>query len=151
MCLVFSSDKLSVGRDSSVGIKTRYGLGGSEIESRWGRDFPPPSRPALGPTQPPTQYVPGLSRGKAVETWRWPPIPYCTEVKGRVELYIYSPSGPSWTVARWSLSLKLCSVVQSYIVVCWAATPLLDEGISNKPRIPLLPTLHTTILRKNGY
>ena len=28
-----------VGRDSSVGTATRYGLGGPGIESRWGRDF----------------------------------------------------------------------------------------------------------------
>jgi len=40
----------AVGRDSSVGIATRYGLGGRGIESRWWRDFPHPSRPALGPT-----------------------------------------------------------------------------------------------------
>ena len=38
------------GRDSSVGIATRYRLGGQGIESRWGRDFPHPSRPSLGPT-----------------------------------------------------------------------------------------------------
>ena len=51
------------GRDSSVGIATRYGLDGLGIESRWGRDFLHPSRPALEPTQPPVQWVPGLSRG----------------------------------------------------------------------------------------
>ena len=51
------------GRDSSVGIATRYGLDGPGIESPWGRGFPHPSRPALGPTQPPLQWVPGLSRG----------------------------------------------------------------------------------------
>jgi len=46
-----------MGRDSSVGIATRYGLGGPGIESRWRRDFPHLSRPALGSTQPPIQRV----------------------------------------------------------------------------------------------
>ena len=31
------------GRDSSVGIATRYGLNGPGIESYWERDFPHPS------------------------------------------------------------------------------------------------------------
>ena len=51
------------GPSSVVGIATRYGLDGPGIESRWRRDFPHLSRPALGPTQPPVQWVPGLSRG----------------------------------------------------------------------------------------
>ena len=51
-----------MGRDSSVGIATRYEVDGPGIESRSGRDFPHPSRPALGPTQLPIQWVPGLSR-----------------------------------------------------------------------------------------
>ena len=41
---------LSVSRDSSFGIATRYGLDGPGIESLWGRDFPHPSRPSLEPT-----------------------------------------------------------------------------------------------------
>ena len=50
-----------MGRDNRVRIATRYGLEGPGVESRWGLDFPHPSRPALGPTQPPMQWVPGLS------------------------------------------------------------------------------------------
>ena len=52
-----------MGRDSSVGIATRYGLDGPGIESQCGRDFPHLSRPSLGTTQPPVQWVPGLSWG----------------------------------------------------------------------------------------
>jgi hypothetical protein len=48
---------------SSVGIANGCGLDGPEIESRWGRDFPHLSRPALEPTQPHVQWAPGLSRG----------------------------------------------------------------------------------------
>jgi hypothetical protein len=47
-----------LGQDSSVGMATRYGLDGSEIEFRWGRDFPRPSRWAVKPTQPPIRWVP---------------------------------------------------------------------------------------------
>jgi hypothetical protein len=49
-----------MGRDISVGSANGYGLVGPGIESRGRRDFLHLSRPAVVPTQPPIQWVPGL-------------------------------------------------------------------------------------------
>jgi hypothetical protein len=77
--------------------RTRYGLDGPRIESRWGgRDFPHPARPAH-----PASYTmgtgsfPGVKR--PVREVNHPP-PSSAEFKERVELCLYSPSGPSWPV-----------------------------------------------------
>jgi hypothetical protein len=82
-----------VGRDSSGGIATRYVLEGPGIEPRGGRDFPHPSRPALGPTQPPIQWVPGFfpgvkrpGRGVDHQT------PSSFEVKERVRPLAHTPA-----------------------------------------------------------
>jgi len=50
------------GPGSSVGIATDYGLEGPG-SNPGGDEIFRPSRPALGPTQPPVQWVPRLSRG----------------------------------------------------------------------------------------
>jgi hypothetical protein len=92
--------------DSAVHMVTRYGLNGPGIESWWGRDFPHPSRTALGPTEPPTQWVPSLfPGGKAAEAWYWPSIPSSAKGKERVQLYLCSSSGLSWPVLGWTLPL----------------------------------------------
>ena len=94
-----------MGRDSSVGIAARYGLDGPGIESRWGRDFPHRSRPALGPTcTMGTGSFPGVKRpGRGADH----PLPSSAEVTERVEVYLYSPSGSSWPDLGWPLPLYL--------------------------------------------
>ena len=67
------------GRDSSVGIATRYGLDGPGIESRWGRDFPHPS------WDPPSLLYNGyrvFPGGKAAGAWCYsPPHLQCRGLK----------------------------------------------------------------------
>jgi len=50
------------GPGSSVGIATDYGMDGPG-SNPGGEEIFRPSRPRLGTTQPPAQWVPGLSRG----------------------------------------------------------------------------------------
>jgi len=80
-----------VGRDSSVGIATCYGLDDPRIEYRWRQYFPHPSRPALGPAQPLIQWVEDLSWGlKRPGPGVDHPPPLNAMVKERIELYIHS-------------------------------------------------------------
>jgi len=53
---------LTCGPGISVGIATDYGLD-DPGSSPGGDEIFRPSRPPLGPTQPPVKWIPGLSRG----------------------------------------------------------------------------------------
>jgi hypothetical protein len=85
---------LHYSQDSSVGIAFAAGWtvwgsnpdGGEFFRTRPDRAWDPPSLLYRG-----YRVFHGV---KAAEAWRWPLV----DVKGRVELYLYTPSGPSWHV-----------------------------------------------------
>jgi hypothetical protein len=85
--------------------------GRSEIESRLGTRFSAPAQtsPGAHPARCTmgTGYFPGVKRPRRGVDH--PPLS-SAEVKQRVGLYIYSPSGPSWPVLGRSLPLPLPSV-----------------------------------------
>ena len=85
-----------VGRDSSVGTVTRYGLDGLGSNPGGGRDFQHPSRPAhpASCTVGTGSFLGVKRSGRGVVH----PPPSSAEVKERVELYLCFPSGPSWPV-----------------------------------------------------
>jgi hypothetical protein len=73
-------------------VDVSYGLDSTRIEFRWWRNFSHPSRPPLSSNQPPTQWVPGHSRGSSARSFDHP-TPSSAEVKERVHLYLYSLLG----------------------------------------------------------
>jgi len=83
-----------MGRDSTVVIAPRYGLDGSRIESRWGAGFSAPVQtvPGAHPASC-TKGTGSLPRVKRPGCGVDHPPTYSAEVKGKVELYLYSPLG----------------------------------------------------------
>jgi len=95
-----------VGRESAVGIATRYGLDRPVSDPSGGSRFSAPVQTGSGAYSASytmgTGSFPGIKRpGRSVDHQ----LPSNTEVKKRVELYLYSTHGPSWTVIGWTLLL----------------------------------------------
>ena len=86
-------------RDSSVGIVTRYELDDPGIDFQWEARFSAPVQ--TDPWTHPSSYTVGTGSfttvkrsGRGVEH----PPPVSVKVKEKVELCLYSTSGPSWPV-----------------------------------------------------
>ena len=88
-----------MGRDSSVDIVTRYGVGRSgdriPVEARFYAPVQTGPVAQLPSYTVGTGSLPGVKRpGRGVDH----PPPSSVEVKERVQLYLYSPSGALWPV-----------------------------------------------------
>ena len=87
-----------MGRDSVVGITTRYGLDGAGITFQKGRGFPcRPDRSGAHPASytMETGSVPGLKRpGREINHI----TQSSAEIEERIELNHFYPSDPSWLV-----------------------------------------------------
>jgi len=90
-------------------LATGWTVRGSHPSGGW--EFSHPSKPVLGPTQLHINGYWVFPGGKAAGPWRWPPTSSRAEVKERVELYLYSPSGVSWPVLGWTVPLPLLFTV----------------------------------------
>jgi hypothetical protein len=134
-CIVTYATGLYLGRDSDCA--TAWTVRGSNpgrgqiFRTHPDRPWGPPSLLYNG-----YRVFPG---GKVDGAWHWPPTPSSAEVKERVELYLYSTSGPSWSVIGWPLPLPfllvcICGYLTSavrykYIILdtCYPNTPYLRE------------------------
>ena len=96
-----SGDRISVGARFSGPVQTLPGAHPASYKMGTG-SFPRVRRPGLGVDHPPTSSA---------------------EVKERVELYLYSPFGPSWPVVRCSLPLPLYIYIYIYIYIIHCLQP----------------------------
>jgi hypothetical protein len=72
--------------------------------------------------------------GKAAGAWRWPHTPSSAVGKERVELYLFSLSGPSWPVLGWNWPLSLLYFVQKSCESSQMRTSWWTLGVRNRER-----------------
>ena len=123
------------GRDSSVGIATRYGLDGPGSNPGWGARFSAPVQ--TGPGAHPVSYIMGTGSflgvkrpGRGVDH----PPPSSAEVKERAELHLFS-SGPSWPVVGWTL-LHHQFAIRLHCVQGTSVSPSHQETATYEPPVP---------------
>jgi hypothetical protein len=98
-----------MGQNSSDGIVTHYGLDSPGIKSQWGKIF---HTIQTSPGANPASYTVRTNQLSILGV-KWPgcgidhPPPSSAKIKERIDLYLYSPSGPSWPVIRLLLAFVI--------------------------------------------
>ena len=118
----------SSGRDSAVGVVTHYGLDGPGIESQWGARFSAPVQTGPG-AYPASSTMDTGSFPRVKRPGRGADNPPSSKCRGqeRVGMYLYSPSGLSWSVMGAPLPLP---VIDPWGIGCFIVYVLLIRVIS---------------------
>ena len=104
---------ISLSHHSAVGIAIPHKLNGQGIECKCGQFYH--KRPD-GTWDPLAHYTVRslyLCWGESDRAWGYTPINCTTKVKERVELYLYSPSQPSWTFLGRHLALTCIKLLKA--------------------------------------
>jgi len=83
--------------------------------------------------------------------WRWPTTTSSDEVKERVEVYLYYPSGPSWPVLGWTLPLTLPLDSRQIETVCLNSAKWRSlASLGTSPTVVVLPSSCLHLPRSNS-
>ena len=116
VCYIEMSSYATTGRDSPVGVATRFGLDASGVRIPVGTRFSTPVQ--TGPGAHPASYTTGIGSFPGVKRpGRGADHPPPSKCRGheRVGLYLYSPSGFQWPFIGRTLPLPF-SVTQLFIL-----------------------------------
>ena len=106
---------ISLSHHSAVGIAIPHKLNGQGIECKCGQFYHNRPDGAWDPLAHYTVRSLYLCWGESDRAWGYTPIHCTTKVKERVELYLYSPSQPSWTFIGRHLALTCIKLLKAQV------------------------------------
>jgi len=82
---------------------------------------------------------------KAAWAWRWPPTPYCAEVKERVELHFYCPSSWAFMACTRMYFISRCMYTYGNVFAVFQHTQLLVCNYCSQRVWPTLSACTCTV------